>query len=381
MYAVMGALIFDGYEFHKDKTLIIDKNIIADIVDSKTIPQTIKKIDLEGLTLCAAFIDLQINGCGGVLFNDDISVKTIQTMFETVRRFGCATFVPTLITADDKDIKAAISAAADFHKQNPFVIPALHIEGPFISKKRAGTHNPNIIRAMDGEMVDFLIESSRDIPIILTIAPEENDPALIRKLALNGIKLSIGHSAASYAQAVCGISNGIKTATHLFNAMTPFEGRSPGVVGAVLNNDIYSGIIVDGIHSDFNSVAIAKKAKGAKLYIVTDAATSMGSDLKEFYFGGFKVFVKDGVCRNENGALAGSNIDMASSVKNAVRHAGIAPDEAIRMATLYPSKFLGLEMSIGSIQKGMQANLTAFDGEFRVKKTMVGGEIVFGCGS
>jgi N-acetylglucosamine-6-phosphate deacetylase len=222
-------------------------------------------------------------------------------------------------------------------------------------------------------MVQYFCQKSRDIPIILTIAPEENDMSYIRKLAKEGVIVSVGHSNATFCRAAEAFANGAKMATHLFNAMSPFEGRQPGVVGAAFDSDVYAGIIVDGVHSDFASVRIAKKIKGNKLFIVTDAAASMGTNLTEFEFGGFKVFVKDGICRNENGALAGSNIDMMSSVKNAVSSVGIPLEEALRMATLYPAEVMGLDGKLGRIDKGMTANLVVFDKDFKVKSVFFEG--------
>ncbi|MDR1951940.1 MAG: N-acetylglucosamine-6-phosphate deacetylase [Elusimicrobiota bacterium] len=376
MYAIVNAEIFDGYNFLKNKAVIIDENKIKDIIDASCLDKDINTLNAAGNFLSAGFIDLQINGCGGALFNDDISEKTLEIMFKTVLKFGCTSFVPTLITAEEKDIKLAIDAAISFYKKNPNAILGIHIEGPYISKKKSGTHNPSLIKRIDLDFVDYLCKKVKDIPITLTIAPEENDISFIRKLALGGVKLSIGHSNASYDEAMESFANGVTNATHLFNTMTQFESRSPGIVGAIFNSDIYAGIIVDGIHSDFNCVRIAKKNKGDKLYIVTDAATSMGSQLKEFDFGGFKVFVKDGICRNEAGALAGSNIDMASSVKNAVLNAGIPLDEAIRMATLYPAKSMGVNMQIGSVKKDMTANLAIFDRNFKVKTSIFNGNIL-----
>ncbi|MDR2708615.1 MAG: N-acetylglucosamine-6-phosphate deacetylase [Elusimicrobiota bacterium] len=377
MYALTNGLIFDGWKFIDDKSIIIDEGTgIVDIVDDKVIAKSLKRINVDGAIICAGFIDVQINGCGGVLFNDDISSCTLETMFKTCLKFATTGFVPTLITASEADIKKAVEVAKTFYKNPDAGLLALHIEGPFISPQKSGTHAKNLIRKLDADIVDFLCKEVKEIPIILTVAPEEQDLTLIRKLSLGGVKVSMGHTNANYAQCLDGFVNGITMATHLFNTMTPFEGRSPGGVGAVLANDIYAGIIVDGFHSDFASVSFAKKVKGDKLYIVTDAATSMGTKLKEFNFGGYKVFVKDGICRNEAGALAGSNIDMLSSVANAVTKANIPLIEALRMATLYPAQMLGIANKIGIITKGAAANLAVFDDKFKHKRTIFNGKFV-----
>jgi N-acetylglucosamine-6-phosphate deacetylase len=374
MYALIGGVIFDGWSFIKNKAVVFEENKdIIDIVDDKNIDSSIKLINVDGAFITAGLVDVQINGCGGVLFNDDISTKALSIMHDACLKFGCTTFAPTLITACEEDMRKAVDAVCEFRSLRKNAVACLHFEGPFISPKKSGTHNPSIIRKLDDKAVDFLIEAAKKLPIVVTLAPEEQDMALVNKLYKNGLRLSVGHSNATYDEAVAGFTNGITMATHLFNTMPPFEGRKPGLIGAVLANDVYAGVIVDGVHSSFHSIALAKKIKGNKLYIVTDAAASMGSDLTEFEFGGFKVYVKDGICRNENGALAGSNIDMLSSLKNAAAYIDIGLEEAIKMATLYPARAVGIDSTIGSVVKGRAANLAVFDKDFNHKMTIFNG--------
>ncbi len=373
-YAIVGAKIFTGDVFIKSKAVVICGDTIEDIVDIATLGD-IKQIDCSNKIIAPGFIDLQLNGCGGVLFNDNISEATLSTMHATNLKFGTTSFLPTLITAPQEDIISAIKVASAYHRKYCNSVIGVHIEGPYISKIKKGIHNPIHMHEIPEEIIDFLIESNKNIPIKITMAPEENSLDKIRRLALGGVKISIGHSNADYATAAAGINSGIRMATHLFNAMSAMKGRSPNVVGAVLNSDIYAGIIADGYHVDFNSIKIAKKLKGDKLFIVTDAVTPMGSDMKEFKFADQTIYVVDGKCVNSAGTLAGANIDMMSSVRNIAEYVGIGLEEALRMASLYPAKAMGVDFNLGRIAKGFIANLVVFDDKYMVKKTIDNGVI------
>ena len=206
----------------------------------------------------------------------------------------------------------------------------------------------------------------------LTIAPEENSLDLIKKLLNGGVKVSIGHSNATYSQAIAGINEGINLSTHLFNAMSAFEGRNPGVVGAILNSNIYAGIIADGIHVDYNSINLVKKIKQNKLYLVSDAVSVMGTNITEFMLADKRVYVSDGRCINEEGSLAGANIDMMSCVANCVNFVKLELDEALRMATIYPANAIE-NNQLGKLTKNSIANLVAFDNAYKVKYTIQDG--------
>jgi N-acetylglucosamine-6-phosphate deacetylase len=374
--AFISARIFDGYDFSTGRALIAEGALIRDILPVGEIPQGLEIIDLGGATLAPGFIDLQINGCGGVLFNDDISEATLEPMHQTSLRFGATSIMPTLVPSPAADLEKAVEAAAAFYHKKPHAIMGVHLEGPFISKAKRGAHNEKYIRPLDEKTVDFLCAKVRDIPIVLTLAPEENTGGLIRRLALGGVRLSLGHTNATYEEAMEGIAGGLRQATHRFNAMSAFESRQPGVVGAVLNSSVYTGLIVDGMHSSFHSVNLVKKIKGDRICIVTDAVTPMGTDMKEFRFAGQMVRVIDGKCINEQGALAGSSIDMLSSVKNAVIHAGIGEGEALRMAALYPARAMGVDLTMGSLRPGMLANLIAYDRDWNLVHVMFEGKAV-----
>ncbi len=200
---------------------------------------------------------------------------------------------------------------------------------------------------------------------------------MIRKLAAAGIVVSAGHSNSTLVEAKAGFRAGITFATHLFNAMPYITGREPGLTGAVLDDaDVYCGIIVDGLHVDFTNVRMAKRLKGDKLCLVTDATAAAGAVIDEFIFAGKTIYYRNGLCVDENGTLSGSALTMIEGVANLVEHVGVALDEALRMATLYPARAIGVDKQLGSIAPGMVANLTAFTHDFKVIKTIVNGNEV-----
>ncbi|CAM2812570.1 N-acetylglucosamine-6-phosphate deacetylase [Vibrio mytili] len=374
MYALSNCKIYTGSDVLTDHAVIIENDLIQSIVPADQLPSGIEIKDLNGANLSPGFIDLQLNGCGGVMLNDDITPETIQIMHEANLKSGCTSFLPTLITSSDQDMKAAIEAARQYHNKYKNQSLGLHLEGPYLNVAKKGIHSVDFIRPSDDEMID-LICANTDIIAKVTLAPELNDPEHISRLKSAGVVVSIGHTNATYAEARKGFEAGITFATHLFNAMTPMVGREPGVVGAIYDTpDVYTGIIADGFHVDYANIRIAHKIKGEKLVLVTDATAPAGANIDHFIFVGKKVYYRDGKCVDENGTLGGSALTMIEAVQNSVEHAGIALEEALRMATLYPATAIGVEERLGRIRKGMVANLTIFDRDFNVKATVVNGQ-------
>lgn len=374
MYALSNCKIYTGSDVLTDHAVIIENDLIQSIVPVAELPLGIEVKDLAGANLSPGFIDLQLNGCGGVMLNDAITPETMQIMHEANLKSGCTSFLPTLITSSDEDMRTAISAAREYHNQYQNQSLGLHLEGPYLNVAKKGIHNVDFIRPSDESMID-LICANADIIAKVTLAPEQNDPEHIARLKAAGIVVSIGHTNATYAEARKGFEAGITFATHLFNAMTPMVGREPGVVGAIYDTpDVYAGIIADGFHVDYANIRIAHKIKGEKLVLVTDATAPAGANIDHFIFVGKKVYYRDGKCVDENGTLGGSALTMIEAVQNSVEHAGIALDEALRMATLYPATAIGVEDRLGRVRKGMVANLTIFDRDFKVKATVVNGQ-------
>lgn len=374
MYALSNCKIYTGSDVLTDHAVIIDNDQIQSVVPVTQLPEGIEVKDLDGANLSPGFIDLQLNGCGGVMLNDEITPETMQIMHEANLKSGCTSFLPTLITSSDEDMRASIAAAREYHNKYQNQSLGLHLEGPYLNVAKKGIHSVDFIRPSDDGMID-LICANADIIAKVTLAPEQNDPEHISRLNAAGIVVSIGHTNATYAEARQGFEAGITFATHLFNAMTPMVGREPGVVGAIYDTpEVYAGIIADGFHVDYANIRIAHKIKGEKLVLVTDATAPAGANIDHFIFVGKKVYYRDGKCVDENGTLGGSALTMIEAVQNTVEHAGIALDEALRMATLYPATAIGVEDRLGRVRKGMVANLTVFDRDFNVKATVVNGQ-------
>ncbi len=374
MYALSNCKIYTGSDVLTDYAVVIENELIKKVCPISELPEGIEVRDLDGANLSPGFIDLQLNGCGGVMLNDEITAETMQIMHKANLKSGCTSFLPTLITSSDEDMRAVITAAREYHNQYQNQSLGLHLEGPYLNVAKKGIHSVDHIRKSDSEMIELICENS-DLVAKVTLAPELNDPEHIERLHKAGVVVSIGHTNATYAEARQGFESGITFATHLFNAMTPMVGREPGVVGAIYDTpEVYAGIIADGFHVDYANIRIAHKIKGEKLVLVTDATAPAGADMEYFIFVGKKVYYRDGKCVDENGTLGGSALTMIEAVQNTVEHAGIALDEALRMATLYPATAIGVESKLGRIKKGMVANLAVFDRDFNVKATVVNGQ-------
>jgi N-acetylglucosamine-6-phosphate deacetylase len=331
-------------------------------------------VDLEGHILLPGFIDVQVNGGGGVLFNDDPSLESIRAIGAAHRRFGTTGFLATLISDDLDTIGqaiAAVQASLDARLPGPL---GIHIEGPFLNWARRGVHDPKHLRRLDDGVISLLC-SLRGGRTVLTLAPEMTTAGMIAQLAASGILISAGHSDANFAQTSAAIAHGVRGFTHLFNAMAPLAPREPGIVGAALfDANTWCGIIVDGHHVDPVMLKLALRCKRHdKFMLVTDAMPPVGSPEPSFVLQGRTIHVKDGVCRDENGTLAGTGLDMATAVRNAVSLLGLEIAEAARMASEYPAAFLGLDRELGRIAPGYRANLALLDDDLRVRRTWIEG--------
>ena len=379
MYALTNAVIYTAKEILYGYAVLIDNDIVVAVIPQEQLDENIHCIDLKGNNLTAGFIDLQLNGCGGVMFNEQTSVETLEIMQATNLKSGTTSFLPTFITAPDEEMKSAVTIMRNYLAKYQNQALGLHLEGPYLSIEKKGVHRAEYIRTISPEMKAFLCENA-DVITKLTLAAENPTADFIAEFVQKGIVVSLGHSNANYAQAKAAIDQGIRFATHLHNAMSPISsGRELGVVGAVLDSDIYSGIIIDGLHVDFANIKIDKKIKGDKLCIVTDATAAAGADIESFYFVGKKVYVRDGKCYDENGTIGGSSVTMIKSIENAVKHVGIPLDEALRMANYYPAKAIQMDHKLGSIDVGKVANLTVFNNEFKVLGTIVNGQWQYRC--
>ena len=333
-----------------------------------------RRIDLEGGYLLPGFIDTQVNGGGGALFNDAPTVETIATIGAAHRAYGTTGFLPTLISDDLATVAQAIAAVdAAIEAGVPGVL-GIHIEGPFLSEERKGVHDASKFRTLDDASID-LLASARCGRTLVTLAPETTTPQMIARLAAAGVTVAAGHTNATYDVLTGALEAGVTGFTHLFNAMSPLTSREPGAVGAALESQgSWCGIIADGrhIHPAVLRIAFAAKRRD-RFMLVTDAMPSVGMADKRFTIQGRPIRVVDGVCVDENGTLAGSDLDMAGAVANAVRMAVLPLEEAARMASTYPAAFLGLGEGYGRIAVGARADLVLLDTGLKAVRTWIGG--------
>lgn len=379
MYALTHCRIFTGHEILDDHALVVADGLIERLCPQAELPADIEQRSLNGALLAPGFIDVQLNGCGGVQFNDTaeaVSVETLEIMQRANEKSGCTSYLPTLITTSDDLMKQGVQVMRDYLAKYPNQALGLHLEGPWLNIIKKGTHNPDFVRKPDAALVDFLCQNA-DVITKITLAPEVAGCEVIRKLADAGIVVSAGHSNATLNEAKAGFRAGITFATHLYNAMPYITGREPGLAGAVLDDtDVYCGVIADGLHVDYVNIRNAKRLKGDKLCLVTDATAPAGAHIDQFIFAGKTIYYRNGLCVDENGTLSGSALTMIEGVRNLVEHVGIALNEALRMATLYPARAIGVDKKLGTLAAGKVANLTAFTRDYEIIKTIVNGNEV-----
>jgi N-acetylglucosamine-6-phosphate deacetylase len=373
--ALVNGRILAGKGVESGRTLLLSGSRIEALVDpgdSRCREAAI--VDIEGQLLLPGFIDVQVNGGGGVLFNDDPNPETIQAIGAAHRRFGTTGFMPTLISDDLETIGRAIDAVQSALDAGMPGVLGIHIEGPFLNSARRGVHDSRHLRLLDAGLVS-LLSRLRAGRTIVTLAPEMTTPDMVAKLTAAGILVSAGHSDASYAETAAAIAQGLRGFTHLFNAMARLEPRDPGIVGAALyDENTWCGIIVDGHHVDPIMLKLALRCKRHdRFMLVTDGMPAVGSDQPSFVLQGRTIRVVDGICRDENGTLAGTALDMAAAVRNTVSLLGLDIAEAARMASQYPAEFLGLGHELGRIAPGYRANLVQMDDEFKVCRTWIEG--------
>ena len=357
--------------FERDVCVVVEDGFIVALLHGE--PPAGDLVDLDGGYLVPGFIDAQVNGGGGVLFNNDTSVDAINAIGRAHRRFGTTGFLPTLISDDAAVMQRAITATRDAIEQGVPGVLGIHLEGPYLAPARKGTHDDAKFRVPDADEIAMATSLDNGISL-LTLAPERVPTESIRAIVQRGGIVTAGHTAGSYDEIRAGIDAGITGFTHLYNAMTPLQGREPGAVGAALEDDAcWCGVIVDGVHVHPASLRVALKAKPrGRVFLVTDAMPMVGGDDPSFDLYGETITAIDGVVRNAAGALAGSALDMASAVRNSVHLLGLPLDEACRMAAQYPAEFLGIGGEHGRIAPGYRADLVLLDGEVRVRRSWIG---------
>ncbi len=374
-YSIVNCDIYDGEQVLFDKAILVNGERIEAIIDLDKVPKEIEVIDIGGMNVAPGFIDLQVNGGGGWLFNDEPTEACISKIYDAHKRFGTTNFLPTLITTSIDKMLQAIEVVKSCTLNKKFGVLGLHLEGPYISATKAGVHDKQNIRYISNDELKSIAEKGRGVIKLFTLAPEAAKEEYIRFLVRNDIVVSAGHSDATYEQAMEAFRWGVSKTTHLFNAMTQFSSREPGLVGATLDSgDVWAGIIADGFHVHFASIRICKRIKGRKLLLVTDSMPPVGSKTAEFKLGNLQVQCKDGRCVTSDGTLAGSALDMATAVRNCVQKVGITLEEALRMASMYPAEVIGLSDTLGKIKPGYMANMVIFNNQLAVQGIVTQGD-------
>jgi N-acetylglucosamine-6-phosphate deacetylase len=373
-HAVLADRVFDGHGWHNGAAVLIRDGLIVGVGTTAEIrpdgPQTRLP---PGVFLAPGFIDLQVNGGGGILLNDQPTVDGMRAVARAHRRYGTTACLPTLITDTREKMRAAIAAARSIAGKD--AVLGVHLEGPFISPRRPGVHRPDRIANPGPGDLEELCELAGAGSSLVTLAPECVPAGFVRSLASSGVRVSIGHSEATAAIVTQAAEDGATGVTHLFNAMPPMSAREPGIIGAALaDRRLTAGLIVDGIHVDPVSVRTAFAAKGSdRIALVTDAMPTVGASLDRFELVGRNIRLRDGRLTTEEGTLAGAHLDMASAVRNAVRLAKVPLEDALRAGSLTPARFLGLDKERGTLVPNARADLVALSEELQVVATWVDG--------
>jgi len=370
--AYIAPRIFDGFDWHENSALLERDGRVLGIVRRGELPADAATVDLAEGLIAPGFVDLQVNGGGGVLFNNDRSLDAVRTICEAHARYGTTALLVTLIT----DVSEATDDALRVGRAARGTVPGflgLHLEGPHLSVARKGTHAAELIRSMDASDLARLI--SADIgPLMVTVAPESVTREQVFALAAAGIHVSLGHTDCSYQTAMEYFGSGATLATHLFNAMSQMGNREPGLVGAVLDSEhVHAGLIADGIHVHPTTIraALAAKRGPAHIHLVTDSMSQTGTDLTEFSLNGRTVYRSEGALRLADGTLAGADLDMIDAVTFAAGQVGLT--ESLRMASLYPARAVGIHSEYGNLRPGARSDFVHLHGETVVQGTWIAG--------
>ena len=368
--------IFDGSQFHASSALLVSSGDVVGIVPQTAIPSSFKSVKASGDMIVPGFVDLQVNGGGGVLFNDEPTRDGIATICAAHAKFGTTALLPTLIT-DGPDVRdRALAAGHDALKARVPGYLGLHLEGPHLALSRKGAHEGSFIRAMDAKDLEALIEGVCQIGHgMITVAPENVTTEQVRALVKAGWRVSLGHSDCKAVDAFAYYDAGASLATHLFNAMSQLTNREPGMVGAALASDaVHCGLIADGIHVDVSSMKVALRAKRdpGHIFFVTDAMSPTGTDVTEFVLSGRTTYRRDGSLRLADGTLAGADIDMMSMVRFAVNTLEMPLDMALKRASLFPAEAIGAKGK-GRLHEGHAADFLMIGADLTLKATYIAG--------
>ncbi len=359
-HALAATCVFDGSIVRENAAVVIKRDRIAGIVARKDLSRSMPmRILPQGTWLAPGFVDLQVNGGGDVLFNNEPNVDGLRAIAAAHRKFGATALLPTLITDRPEMTPTAIAAVEAAMDCDPGII-GIHLEGPFLSPEKPGVHDRRWIRSPSFDDL-AAIKIARKGAVIVTLAPEAVPAGFIAELAAAGVRVALGHSMATYAQTHAAMAEGLRGFTHLFNAMRPLTSREPGPIAAALESpEAWYGLIVDGVHVDPAMLRLALRGLGRPV-LVTDAMPPVGGARADFPLYGEKITARAGRCLRADGALAGSMLDMATAVRNCVRLLGVRLPDALRFASLNPATAIGLAHRHGTLAAGARADLVALD--------------------
>ncbi|MFV0245523.1 MAG: N-acetylglucosamine-6-phosphate deacetylase [Qingshengfaniella sp.] len=358
--AYLGAEIFDGARSRAGQALVVGDGRVRGIRPLADVPAGMRRVILPGGVLAPGYVDLQVNGGGGVMFNDAPCVETLRRMAQAHAALGATAILPTLITDTRAQVAAAIAAVkAALAAAVPGII-GLHLEGPHIAPRRKGAHDPGLIRPMEEADLAMLCAAARDLPVLMvTLAPASATPDQIRALVGAGAVVSIGHAEADYDSCMAAVGQGVSCFTHLYNAMRPLGHRDPGVVGAALDaGQAHAGLIADGIHVHPAAMRIALAAKRGpgRIFLVSDAMAPAGTDADHFFLNGRRVDRREGRLTLADGTLAGADLDLSRAVATLICQVGMSRDEALAMATAAPAVVIGRGADLGCLRVGGAAD-------------------------
>jgi N-acetylglucosamine-6-phosphate deacetylase len=374
LYAIAADHVFDGAVMRERTAVIMDGARILDLVPTTDLPRTMSiRAMPEGAWLAPGFIDLQVNGGGDVLFNDQPSAQAARTIAAAHRRRGTTGLLPTLLSDSAEKMRRALDAVNAVVSSEPGIL-GLHLEGPYLSPEKPGVHDRRQLRQPSPDELAMLT-APRSRVLLVTLAPEIVPPGFIAQLVASGICVSLGHSMASYQQTRAAMAEGLTGFTHLFNAMRPLSSREGGPIARALESpDAWYGLIVDGVHVDPAMLRLALRGLGHPI-LVSDAMPPVGGHRSSFSLHGDTITARDGYCVRDDGTLAGTVLDMAAAVRNCVRLLGVPLPEALRFASTHPATFLGLGQTLGRLAPGYRADLVAFDAtDMTVVATWVAGQ-------
>ena len=377
-HAFLADQLFDGVQMHRGHALVVAGSVVEAIMAVADLPPKVAITELGGGTLAPGFVDLQVNGGGGIMFNDAPTVDTLKRIAAAHIALGTTAFLPTLITDTPQQTKAAIDAAISAIEQGVPGIAGLHLEGPHLSVARKGAHDPTLIRPMSDADLDLLCKSVQRLPSMkVTVAPETVSPEQIAAMTSAGIVVSLGHSDADYDTCIRAVRAGARCATHLFNAMSQLAGREPGLVGAVLSEGaLGAGLIADAVHVHPVTIGAALRAKSppGEVFLVTDAMATAGSDIDRFTLNDRRIERRDERLTLADGTLAGADLDMARAVAVMTAQVGLPLDNALTMATSAPARVLGRHPELGALTPGGIANFIHLGPDLSLKNIWRGGQ-------